>query len=184
VVETDGVRYELLTPPSTYYRLPAAGAAVVLAVRRLIRDGAVTLDGSATLAEKQAFDLLTLVQHVGPKLAFPVLSLISPEELAAAIMRGDIDPSTRARARSLRSIANCMFIPSVSEPARNRRELLASYVERLVLIVIIRQGARRNFPKNQPVPRARMITRWAGLSDASKGSTSRRSEKIDGGEAA
>ena len=91
VVETGGVGYELFIPLSTYYRLPAAGAAVELAVRHLVREGAVTLYGFATGAEKQAFDLLTRVQHVGPKLALAVLSVMSPEELAAAIVRGDVD---------------------------------------------------------------------------------------------
>ena len=31
------------------------------------------------------------MQHVGPKLALAVLSVMSPEELAAAIVRGDVD---------------------------------------------------------------------------------------------
>ncbi len=31
------------------------------------------------------------MQHVGPKLALAVLSVMAPEELAAAIVRGDID---------------------------------------------------------------------------------------------
>ena len=91
VVETGGVGYELFIPLSTYSRLPAAGVAVELEVRHLVREGAVTLYGFATGAEKQAFDLLTRVQHVGPKLALAVLSVMSPEELAAAIVRGDVD---------------------------------------------------------------------------------------------
>ena len=91
VVETGGVGYELFIPLSTYYRLPAAGAAVELEVRHLVREGAVTLYGFATGAEKQAFDLLTRVQHVGPKLALAVLSVMAPEELATAIVRGDVD---------------------------------------------------------------------------------------------
>ncbi len=91
VVETGGVGYALFIPLSTYYRLPAAGVSVELEVRQLVREGAVTLYGFATAAEKHAFDLLTRVQHVGPKLALTVLSVISPEELAAAIMNGDID---------------------------------------------------------------------------------------------
>src|SRR5208283_2726732 len=91
VVETGGVGYEFFIPVSTYYRLPAAGVTVELEVRQLVREGAVTLYGFATAAEKQAFDLLTRVQHVGPKLALAVLSVMSPEELAAAIMHGDMD---------------------------------------------------------------------------------------------
>ncbi len=47
--------------------------------------------GFATEAEKQAFDLLTRLQHVGPKLALAMLSVMSPNELAEAIGRGDIE---------------------------------------------------------------------------------------------
>jgi len=90
VVETGGVGYELFIPLSTYYRLPGTGVSVELEVRQLVREGAVTLYGFATAAEKQAFDLLTRVQHVGPKLALAVLSVMSPEELMAAIVHGDI----------------------------------------------------------------------------------------------
>ena len=43
-----------------------------------------------SLAEKRAFDLLMLVQHVGPKLALGVLSNLSPDELVAAIGREDV----------------------------------------------------------------------------------------------
>ena len=91
MVETGGVGYELFIPLSTYSRLPAAGVAVELEVRHLVREGAVTLYGFATGAEKQAFDLLTRVQHVGPKLALAVPSVMAPEELATAIVRGDVD---------------------------------------------------------------------------------------------
>src|SRR5262249_58168713 len=37
------------------------------------------------------FDLLMLVQHVGPKLALAILSVLSPEELASAIAREDVE---------------------------------------------------------------------------------------------
>jgi holliday junction DNA helicase RuvA len=49
------------------------------------------LYGFATAAEKQAFDLLMSVQHVGAKLALAVLSVLSPEELAAAITQEDVE---------------------------------------------------------------------------------------------
>jgi Holliday junction DNA helicase RuvA subunit len=91
VVETGGVGYELFIPLSTSYRLPAAGAVVELEVRQLVREGVVALYRFASRAEKQAFDLLTRVQHVGLKLALAVLSVMSPEEMAAAIVHGDID---------------------------------------------------------------------------------------------
>ncbi|MGH7906774.1 MAG: Holliday junction branch migration protein RuvA, partial [Candidatus Binataceae bacterium] len=48
------------------------------------------LYGFAASAEKRAFDFLMQVQHVGPKLALAVLSVLSPEELVTAINREDV----------------------------------------------------------------------------------------------
>ena len=90
VVETGGVGYEVFVPLSTYYRMPGAGAAVELELRQVVREDAITLYGFATGGEKRAFDLLMGVQHVGPKLALAVLSVLAPDELAAAISREDV----------------------------------------------------------------------------------------------
>ncbi len=90
VVETGGVGYEVFVPLTTYYRLPAAGSPVFLEIRQIVREDALMLYGFSDAAEKRAFDLLTHVQHVGPKHALSVLSVLSPEELAAAISREDI----------------------------------------------------------------------------------------------
>ena len=91
VVETGGVGYEVFVPLSTYYRMPGAGAAVELEIRQVVREDAITLYGFASAGEKRAFDLLMGVQHVGPKLALAVLSVLAPDELAGAISRGDVD---------------------------------------------------------------------------------------------
>jgi Holliday junction DNA helicase RuvA len=91
VVETGGVGYEVLIPLSTYYRMPAAGMPVELEIRQVVREDSITLYGFATIAEKQAFDLLMGVQHVGPKLAMAVLSVLAPTDLANAIAHEDVD---------------------------------------------------------------------------------------------
>jgi hypothetical protein len=50
-----------------------------------VRADALTLYGFSTGTEKRAFDLLMSVQHVGPKLALTILSVLAPEELVAVI---------------------------------------------------------------------------------------------------
>src|SRR5260370_9989312 len=82
VIETGGVGYEVSIPLATYYRLPALGAPVALEIRQVVRGDSLTLYGLFTRAEKQAFDLLILVQHVGPKLPLATLSVRSPAQLA------------------------------------------------------------------------------------------------------
>ncbi|MGO9058990.1 MAG: Holliday junction branch migration protein RuvA [Candidatus Binataceae bacterium] len=90
IIETAGVGYEVAIPLSTYYRLPGLGSPVMLEIRQVIREDSWQLYGFMSLAEKRAFDLLMLVQHVGPKLALGVLSNLSPDELVAAIGREDV----------------------------------------------------------------------------------------------
>jgi holliday junction DNA helicase RuvA len=89
IVETGGVGYEVFIPLSTYYRTPSTGSAVELEIRQVVREDAITLYGFASAGEKRAFDLLMGVQHVGPKLAMAVLSVLTPDDLATAIVRGD-----------------------------------------------------------------------------------------------
>lgn len=91
VVETGGVGYEVLIPLSTFYRLPQLGDRVALEIRQVVREDALTLYGFSSATEKRAFDLLMSVQHVGPKLALAILSVLAPEELVAAIGKGDVD---------------------------------------------------------------------------------------------
>jgi Holliday junction DNA helicase RuvA len=91
VVETAGVGYEVFIPLATYYRMPSIGAAVELEIRQVVREDAIILFGFATPGEKHAFDLLMRVQHVGPKLALAVLSVLSPDELVAAVTHEDVN---------------------------------------------------------------------------------------------
>ena len=91
IVETAGIGYEIFVSLSTYYRIPSVGAEVELQVRQIVREDAMLLYGFATMLEKQAFDLLMGVQHVGPKLALAVLSVLSPRDLAAAITHEDVE---------------------------------------------------------------------------------------------
>jgi Holliday junction DNA helicase RuvA len=91
IVVTAGVGYEVFVPLSTYYRMPSVGAEVELQVRQVVREDALLLYGFATAAEKQAFDLLMGVQHVGPKLALAILSVLAPKDLVAAISHEDVE---------------------------------------------------------------------------------------------
>jgi Holliday junction DNA helicase RuvA len=90
VIETGGIGYEVFIPLTTYYRLPSIGSPVYLEVRQIVREDALLLYGFSDSTEKRAFDLLLGVQHVGPKAALSILSVLSPEDLIKAISREDI----------------------------------------------------------------------------------------------
>src|SRR5579862_5064953 len=91
VVETGGIGYEIFIPLTTYYRLPSLGSPTYLEIRQIVREDALLLYGFSDSSEKRAFDLLLGVQHVGPKLALAILSVLSPEDLVDAITREDVD---------------------------------------------------------------------------------------------
>ena len=91
IVATSGVGYEIFVPLSTYYRMPSVGAEVELEIRQVVREDALLLYGFASSAEKQAFELLMGIQHVGPKLALAILSVLAPKDLVAAISHEDVE---------------------------------------------------------------------------------------------
>ncbi len=85
VIETGGIGYEVFIPLTTYYRLPSIGSPAYLEVRQIVREDALLLYGFSDSTEKRAFDLLLGVQHVGPKAALSIFSVLSPEDLVKAI---------------------------------------------------------------------------------------------------
>src|SRR6201984_2209688 len=91
ILATGGVGYEVVVTLSTYYRMPSVGAEVDLDIRQVVREDALLLYGFASSAEKQAFDLLMGIQHVGPNLALPILSVLAPKDLVMAIGHEDVE---------------------------------------------------------------------------------------------
>jgi Holliday junction DNA helicase RuvA len=91
IIATGGVGYEVFVPLSTYYRMPSVGAEVELEIRQVVREDALLLYGFASSAEKQAFDLLMGIQHIGPKLALAILSVLAPKDLVSAISHEDVE---------------------------------------------------------------------------------------------
>ena len=142
VVETGGVGYEVFIPLSTFYRLPALGAGVRLHIRQVFREDLVALYGFHDASEKHAFDLLTNVQHVGPKLALAILSVLTPEELVSAISREDVEridavPGVGAKVaerviRELRDKVGELRLPSPAPSAVNGAAKSASTGDQLL----------------------------------------------------
>lgn len=89
VVECGGVGYGVQIPLSTFDRLPAEGTEVRLFTHLAVREDGQTLFGFATRQERDAFELITTVSGVGPKLALSVLSGLAVGDLQLAISQGD-----------------------------------------------------------------------------------------------
>jgi Holliday junction DNA helicase RuvA len=69
--------------------LGAVGESVRLFTTLQVRDDSITLYGFATQEARTAFETLTTVNGVGPKVAISVLASMSTDSLALAIAAGD-----------------------------------------------------------------------------------------------
>src|ERR671916_1210493 len=84
VVDVGGVGYRASASTSTLRALPSIGEECVLHTRMVVREDAMLLFGFADRGERAAFDSLTAVSKVGPKLALSILSAMGPHEGAEA----------------------------------------------------------------------------------------------------
>jgi holliday junction DNA helicase RuvA len=90
ILDVNGVGYRVQIPFSTYYALPAEGAAVSLQIHTAVKEDAINLYGFRTQQEKELFQLLIGVSGVGPKLANGILSNSEPTELAESLVEGNL----------------------------------------------------------------------------------------------
>lgn len=89
LVDVNGVGYEVESPMSTFYQLPALGETVVLHTHLVVRDDAHLLFGFASESERRLFRTLIKVNGVGAKLALTILSGISADEFARCVQDND-----------------------------------------------------------------------------------------------
>ncbi len=90
VLDVGGVGYRASASLATLRALPSLGEECVIHTRMVVREDAMLLFGFAAREERMAFDALTAVSKVGPKLALAVLSSMTPSEIAEAVARGDV----------------------------------------------------------------------------------------------
>lgn len=90
ILDVNGVGYRVQIPFSTYYELPEGGAEISLNIYTHVKEDAISLYGFRTADEKIFFQLLISVSGIGPKLGKDILSNIQVNELASAILRGDL----------------------------------------------------------------------------------------------
>ena len=95
LVDVGGVVYEVAVSLQSFARLPAEGATVRLDVVTHLREDGITLFGFLDRAEKSVFNLLRLVNGVGPKLALNILSGLPAAELRSALASGDVQRLVR-----------------------------------------------------------------------------------------
>lgn len=101
VVDCAGVGYSLTVTAPTIGALPPAdengGTSVRLFTHLQVREDAVELFGFLDRDELRCFKLLITVSGVGPKAAMAILSLYSPDALAALIADEDVKAISKAQ---------------------------------------------------------------------------------------
>jgi holliday junction DNA helicase RuvA len=90
VIDVGGVGYRASASLATLRALPSLGEECVIHTRMVVREDAMLLFGFAEREERAAFDALTAVSKVGPKLALSILSSMSPPEISETVARGDV----------------------------------------------------------------------------------------------
>jgi holliday junction DNA helicase RuvA len=90
LIDVGGVGYRASASLATLRALPSLGEECVIHTRMVVREDAMLLFGFAEREERVAFDALTAVSKVGPKLALSILSSMSPPEISETVARGDV----------------------------------------------------------------------------------------------
>lgn len=97
VVRVAGIGLQVYVPRSVTETLGIVGQQVTLHTTLIVRDDSLALFGFPTPEGKRLFDLLLGVSGVGPRHALDVLSAMTPDEAAVAIVSGNVDAMSAVR---------------------------------------------------------------------------------------
>ncbi|MEK7281956.1 MAG: Holliday junction branch migration protein RuvA [Chloroflexota bacterium] len=88
-VRVGGITLQVHIPNSSLSTLGSVGQKVHLYTHLQVREDDLSLYGFASMEELSLFQHLISISGIGPKLALSLLSALSPNQLAAAIVSGD-----------------------------------------------------------------------------------------------
>lgn len=110
VVDAGGVGYKMTVSGNTLGKLAGKnGTRVKLFTHLSVREDAMELYGFASLEELSVFRMLVSVSGVGTKSAVSILSLMSPERFAAAVMTGDSKAISKAQGIGAKTAARIVL---------------------------------------------------------------------------
>ena len=96
VVDASGIGYRIFTSLECIEKSPHTGSDVTVYTYLNVREDAMELYGFYSEEERAMFLMLISVSGVGPKAGLALLSVASPQKLAAAIVMGDEKLLTKA----------------------------------------------------------------------------------------
>ena len=90
LIDVNGVGYEINVSLMTFEDLPSLGSDVEMHTHLVVREDSHTLYGFLTVHERSLFKALIKVNGVGPKMALGMLSGMTVDEFARAILNRDV----------------------------------------------------------------------------------------------
>ncbi|MDR1578304.1 MAG: Holliday junction branch migration protein RuvA [Deltaproteobacteria bacterium] len=90
VIEVGGLGLRVKMAIPAFVALPEPPGEALILTRLVMREEAWEIFGFLTEAEREAFDILTSVTRVGPRLALTILSSLEPKELAQILISQDL----------------------------------------------------------------------------------------------
>ena len=96
ILDVGGVGYRVFCSQRILDQLPPVGATLQLEIETLVREDHIHLYGFESIIERDCYRLLITVQGVGAKMALAILSILTPEDIARAILAEDRAMLTRA----------------------------------------------------------------------------------------
>lgn len=90
VIEAGGVGYKVLVSEKIWTKT-STGDSIFIYTYTHVREDELSLFGFAELTDLKLFQNLISVSGIGPKTAMSLFSFASGEEIADAVMRGDVD---------------------------------------------------------------------------------------------
>lgn len=97
LVRVGGVTFLIAVPSHDLAALPSPGTTVKLVTHLVVREDDLQLYGFADERGRTMFESLLGISGVGPKAALAILSVMSAEALASAILSGDATAITKAQ---------------------------------------------------------------------------------------
>lgn len=97
IVDVNGVGFNVIMPTIDLSKLPEIGQEVMLYTYLYVREDVMDLFGFSNKESIKYFKKLISVSGVGPKAATAVLSALSPDELALAIISSDAKTIGKAK---------------------------------------------------------------------------------------
>lgn len=95
VIDVNGVGYDVETPMSSFFNLPAIGTELAIRTHLVIRDDAHVLFGFLTEDERALFRSLIKVNGVGPKVALGILSGVSVADFCSCVSDDNVTALVR-----------------------------------------------------------------------------------------